>query len=79
LTVHQIIGALILLNAAIVLVPVGIDLLDVASKIMEGRASLDDFAAFSRWESTFGAANLVLSLMTVFVAVLKPAFGQSRT
>lgn len=79
LTVHQIIGALILLNAAIVLVPVGIDLLDVASKIMEGRASLDDFAAFSRWETTFGAANLVLSLMTVFVAVLKPAFGQSRT
>jgi hypothetical protein len=78
LTVHQIVGALILLNAAVVLVPVGGDLLDVALKIMQGHASLDDFMALSRRESTFGAANLVLSLITIF-AVLKPALGQSRT
>jgi Predicted integral membrane protein (DUF2269) len=79
LNVHQIVGVLILLNASVSLVPVGGDLLDVASKIMQGRASLDDLAALSARESMFGAASLVLALITIFVAVLKPTLGQSRT
>jgi hypothetical protein len=79
LTVHQTIAILILLNAAVILVPGGNDLIRLASQIMQGQASLDDFAALARRESMFGAANLVLTLVTIFVAVLKPAFGQSRT
>lgn len=78
LTVHQIIGALILLNAAFILVPVGGDLLDVASKIIKGSGSLEAFKAFSGREGIFGALNLVLALATIFVAALKPALGQSR-
>lgn len=78
LTVHQIIAALILLNAALVLVPVGSDLLDVASKIVEGTASMEDFLARAGRERMFGAANVVLALATIFVAVLKPALGQTR-
>jgi len=78
LTVHQTIGVLILLNASLILVPVGGDLLDVATKIMQGGASLEGFAALKLRESTFGAANLVLALVTIFVAVLRPALGQSR-
>lgn len=79
LTVHQIGGVLILLNAALVLVPIGDDLLDVASQIIEGSGSKEDFTALSSRESMFGAANLLLALATIFVAALKPALGQSRT
>ena len=78
LTMHQIIGALILLNAALILVPVGGDLVDLASEITQGGGSTEAFAAFVGRERTFGAANVVLALATVFVAVLKPALGQSR-
>jgi hypothetical protein len=76
--VHQIIGALILLNAAFILVPVGGDLLDVASKIIQGGGSLEAFKALSGREGMFGSLNLVLALATIFVAALKPALGQSR-
>jgi hypothetical protein len=79
LTVHQIVGTLILLNAAVILLPVGGELLDVASKIMQGHASVDDFTALRGRESMFGAVNLLLALITIFVAVLKPALAQSRT
>jgi hypothetical protein len=79
LTVHQIIGALILINAALILVPVGGDLLDVASKIIQGVGSLETFAALAGRERLFGAVNLVLAVATIFVAVLKPALGQSRS
>ena len=78
LTMHQIIGALILLNAALILVPVGGDLVDLASKIIQGSGSIDAFVRLAGQERTFGAANLVLALATIFIAVLKPALGQSR-
>jgi Predicted integral membrane protein (DUF2269) len=78
LTVHQIIGVLILLNAALILVPLGGGLLDMASKIIQGSGSTEAFAALAGRERMFGAANLVLALATIFVAVLKPALGQSR-
>jgi hypothetical protein len=78
LTVHQIIGALILLNAALILVPIGGDLLDVASEIIQGRGSMEAFASLTGRERLFGAANLLLALVTIFIAVLKPALWQPR-
>jgi hypothetical protein len=69
LTVHQTIGALILLNAAFV---------HLASEIVQGSGSIVAFAALIGRETMFGAANLVLTLVTVFLAVLKPGLGQSR-
>jgi hypothetical protein len=78
LTLHQVIGALILLNAALILVPVGGDLLDVASKIIQGHGSMEGFTALAGRERMFGAANLLLALVTTFIAVLKPALWQSR-
>ena len=71
LTVHQIIGTLILLNAAFILVPVGGHLLDVASKIIPGSGSMEAFVSLSGRERMFGALNLVLAVVTIFVAVLK--------
>ena len=78
LTVHQTIGALILLNVVFILVPVGGDLLDVASKIIQGSGSLEAVEALAGRERMFGGLNVVLALITVFVATLKPALGQSR-
>ena len=75
---HQTIGALILLNAAFVLVPVGSDLRHLASEIVQGSGSIVAFAALIGRETMFGAANLVLTFVTVFLAVLKPGLGQSR-
>jgi Predicted integral membrane protein (DUF2269) len=78
LSVHQLIGALILLNAALFLVPVGGDLLDAASEIAKGSGSRETFAALAGRERTFGPVNLILALVTIFVAVLRPALGQPR-
>jgi hypothetical protein len=78
LTVHQIIGTLILLNAAFILVPVGRHLLDAAWKIIQSGGSKEAFVSLSGRERMFGALNLVLAVVTIFVAVLKPGLGQSR-
>jgi hypothetical protein len=78
LTVHQIIGALILHNAGLVLVPLGGELLDAAPKIILGKASSRPFEALAARERTFGAASLGLALVTIFIAVLKPGLGRSR-
>jgi hypothetical protein len=78
LTVHQIIGALILLNVAFILVPVGGELLHLAAEIIQDSGTMEAFNALKGREGMFGAVNLVLALVTIFVAVLKPALGQSR-
>lgn len=77
LATHQIIGVLILLNAALMLVPVEDDLVDAASKIVQGSRSIEAFAALAGRERVFGAANVILALAAIFVAVLKPALGKS--
>jgi hypothetical protein len=76
--VHQTIGALILLNAAFILVPVGSDLRHLASEIVQGSGSIGAFGALIGRETMFGAFNLVLAVVTLFLAVLKPGLGQSR-
>jgi hypothetical protein len=78
LTAHQMIGVLIILNAAFVLVPAGVSLLDVAAEMIRGGGSMETFNAIKNREAMFGAANLVLALVTIFLATLKPAFGRSR-
>lgn len=78
LTAHQMIGVLIILNAAFVLVPAGVRLLDVAPEIIAGGGSMETFNAIKNRETMFGAVNLLLALVTIFLATLKPALGQSR-
>jgi hypothetical protein len=77
LTVHQLIALLIILNAALVLVPVGGELLRGEAAIIEGSGSLESFKAIQVREITFGAINLILALITVFIAVSKPALGKT--
>jgi len=78
LTLHQLFGVAILLNAAFVLVPLGADLLELAPEITDGTRPPERFMALARRESLFGAVNVVLALATLLVAVLKPGLGQSR-
>ncbi len=79
LTVHAIAGLLIIMNAALILVPTGVSLLSLASGMAAGAGSAEAFAALRLRESTFGAINLTLALLTIFIATLKPALGQSRS
>ena len=75
LTLHVLFALLILLNAGIVLYPVGQELLAAASQVAAGALALDRLAPLEGREAAFGAANLLLSLMALFVAVIRPRLG----
>lgn len=75
LTVHQAIGIVVLLNALLVLEPIGDRLLESAGAVQDGRVTVADFLAASRGEAIFGAANLLLTLATIFIATVRPRFG----
>ncbi len=79
LTAHQVLAALIVLNAALVLVPGGETLHALAAEVADGRQAVHAMQAPAGRESMFGAANLLMALVAIFIAVLKPAFGQLRT
>ena len=72
LTAHQLIGLFILLNAGLVLVPTGAALLEGAYALRQAAVSPADFQTLVLREKSFGAVNLLLTLITIFVAVLKP-------
>jgi hypothetical protein len=78
LTVHQILGVLIILNAALILYPVGGELAAAASQLVQGSLSLEQFHTLAARERTFGPINVLLTLATVFIAVLKPRFGSAK-
>ena len=78
LTAHQVLAVLIALNAAFVLVPGGETLRALAAEVADGRRAADAMQALAGRESMFGAANLLMALAAIFVAVLKPGFGQPR-
>lgn len=75
LTIHQILGGLIFLNAVLILYPVGGELAAAAGQLVQGSLSLEQFQAIAARERTFGPINVFLALATVFIAVLKPRFG----
>jgi hypothetical protein len=39
---------------------------------------MEAFRALTGRERMFGPINLVLALVTIFIAVLRPGFGQAR-
>lgn len=72
LTLHAIFGLLIVLNAAFVLYPIGQELLETASLAAMGALPMEQLHAIEGREAAFGAANLLLCLIMVFIAVVKP-------
>ncbi len=75
LAVHLVIGVLIILNAALILVPTGGALLDTATAVAGGTVTPEAMRSGAGRESLFGAINVALALTTVFLAVSKPRLG----
>lgn len=78
LTLHQALGILILLNAVLILYPVGRELLVAADQLVQGGLSLEQFDAIAARERFFGPVNVLLALATLFIAVMKPGFRSGR-
>jgi len=73
LTLHQTIAGLILLNAFLILRPLGLQLLAAAQELQGGALDLSTFQHLARREMMFGPVNLVLTLATMAVAVFRPS------
>ncbi|MHA1152839.1 MAG: DUF2269 family protein [Alphaproteobacteria bacterium] len=78
LTLHALFGLLIALNAAFMLYPTGRELLQTASQVVAGALPMERLHAIEAREAAFGAANLLLCLLMVFIAVIKPRFGTAK-
>jgi len=76
LTVHQVLGALILVNTVLILRPLGTQMLEVARSLHENNFDLGALHELEGREATFGPINLLLSLTTIIIAIFRPAFGQ---
>ena len=77
LTLHVLFGLLIALNAAFILYPTGQELLQVASQVATGALPMEQLHAIEGREAVFGAANMLLCLIMVFIAVIKPRIGKA--
>jgi hypothetical protein len=78
LIVHLTIGLLIVLIAAFVMLPIGVQSLDQAVKIRHGVGSIETISALIGRERVFGAISIVLALLSILIVTLKPRLGQSR-
>lgn len=75
---HLTLGLLIALNGGLVLYPLGQELLTGVSGLAAGDPVTERIATLQGREALFGALNVGMSLLALFVAVLKPRFGRSR-
>lgn len=77
LTLHVLFGLLIALNAAFMLYPTGQEMLEAASQVATGTLPMERLHAIGGREAAFGAANVLLCLVMVFIAVVKPRLGKA--
>jgi len=73
---HLFIVALILLNAVFILLPTGQAILSISSDLAAGSGSNSELSVLQEREAMFGAANILLCLVAVFVGVIKPGGGK---
>lgn len=78
LIVHFTIGGLIVLITAFVMLPVGIQSLDQAIEISHGIGSMASFSALIARERIFGAINIILALLSIFIVTLKARLGRPK-
>ena len=78
LIAHLTIGLLIVLIAAFVMLPVGIQSLNQAIKISHGVGSMETFSALIGRERIFGAITIVLGVVSILMVTLKPRLARSR-
>lgn len=75
---HAGLALIILINAFVILIPIGGSLLAIAEGLVSGTGTNDGRAVLQGREAMFGAANVVLSLVVLFLGVLKPRFGTKK-
>lgn len=79
LMLHAVFGLLIALNAAVVLYPVGQELLDLAAQVAAGAQPMDRLHALEGREAAFGAANALLCVAALVIATIKPGLGKRQS
>ena len=75
LIVHISLGALVILNAVFVLLPVGTEILEASQSIIMGSGSKENLHHLENREAIFGALNIISCFVLVTVAVIKPKLG----
>ncbi|MCW9034338.1 MAG: DUF2269 family protein [Rhodospirillales bacterium] len=70
--------ALIALNGGLILTPLAEKMTALAVKAAQSGTLETTFADLAGRESIAGAANILLIITVVFIAIYKPAFGQKR-
>ena len=76
LAMHVCLGTLVILNAVFILLPVGTEILEASQNIVMGVGSMEDFYQLKNREAIFGALNIILCLILVSLAVVKPKLGE---
>jgi hypothetical protein len=76
LAIHIAIGVLVILNAFIVLIPVGTEILETSQKLVDGSVTLEALHELKNREAIFGALNIAACLVLITLAVIKPKFGK---
>ncbi len=74
LAIHSVIGMLVILNAFIVLIPIGNELLEASQKLVEGSVTIDTIHELKNKEAIFGALNILACFILIILAVIKPKF-----
>lgn len=75
LSVHLFLGILVILNAAIILAPLGQEMLTATQSLADGAGSIEHIHELEAKEALFGAINIILCVLLVLIAVIKPKFG----
>ncbi len=80
LGVHMLIAVLITLNVVLVMYPVGQDILDLVARGLADGQSLEQILGsikdLADQEATFGPLSVLCTVVTIFIAVIKPRFGR---
>ncbi len=75
LAVHVCLGALVILNAVFILLPVGAEILEASQNMVTSAGSMEYFHELKNKEAIFGALNIISCLILVTLAVIKPKLG----
>ena len=77
--VHVILATLILFNAAFLLLPVGQSILEIVNSLAAGKdVPTDALSALEGREALFGAVNIILGFIAVFIGVIRPRLGRQN-
>ena len=72
LVLHMILAALAIINAAVILIPMGMGLLEIAIQMPTQPDLLQAFTSLKLKESILGGLNLLFAIAAVYLAIVKP-------